>query len=65
MIPNSPADLAGIEPQIDFIKYYPMRHKNKLFVEYLTENAGNSINLVVYNIISQDTRIVKIELPPL
>jgi hypothetical protein len=63
VIPGSPADLAGIEPQLDFIKYYPQHYGNKLFYEYLQANSGQMINLYVYNIIQQDTRIVRIQLP--
>lgn len=49
---HSPASEAGIEPQIDFIKYNPIANGNKLFSEYLAENEGKEISLRVYNIIS-------------
>lgn len=51
VLADSPADEAGIEPQLDFIKYNPLANGNKLFSEYLKDNSGKEIALSVYNII--------------
>jgi hypothetical protein len=51
VLPDSPADEAGIEPQLDFIKYNPLANGNKLFSEYLKEHSGKEVALSVYNII--------------
>jgi C-terminal processing protease CtpA/Prc len=60
---GSPAEQAGIEPQIDFIKYNPFQeHGGKLLSEYLTENEGREVMIPVYNLIQQGTRTVKLKL---
>jgi hypothetical protein len=52
VFPNTPAFEAGIDPQIDFIKYNPGANANKLLSEYLKENSGKEVILPIYNIIS-------------
>ena len=62
IIPESPAEEVGIEPQIDFIRYNPNQSGGKLFSEYLIENENKDLNIFVYNIIQQDNRLVKVRI---
>ena len=39
VIPDTPATKAGLEPQIDFIKYNPSA-TNKLFNQFIKEKIG-------------------------
>jgi hypothetical protein len=51
--PGGPADLASIEPFIDFIVYKPVFHDGRslLLSEYLNMNLGKQVVLRVYNLI--------------
>lgn len=48
--------------QLDFIKYNPMNNGNKLFSEFLNEQAGKDILLGIYSIITQSNRTIKVNL---
>ena len=62
-LPGSPAESVGIETQIDFIRYNPHQAGGgKLFSEFLKENEGKEIALQVYNLVQQETRLVKVKL---
>jgi len=49
---GSPAEKAGIEAQIDFIKYNPYKDSNgRNLSDIFLENEGKEITLQVYNLI--------------
>jgi len=48
---GSPAQKVGIETQLDFIMYNPIKNGNKLFSEFIKENEGREIAFSIYNII--------------
>jgi hypothetical protein len=51
VLPGSPAEVAGIEAQIDFIKYNPLSNGKVLFSEYIASHVGKEMRLSVYNLI--------------
>lgn len=57
---DSPITKTDIQPMLDYICYEPSSENDITFSEIIEKNIEKEMDMVVYNLISQDKRIVKI-----
>jgi hypothetical protein len=61
---NSPASHSSLSEYTDYILYNPEANENTLLSEYLQARRGQDVSLIVYSMVTQETREVSVSLRP-